>query len=456
ADLNVSGNGDVDVASMTPGPFSLFGSLQPASDTSPLSIVGATLAATEGLAFHGAVAAFAASAATAAASDFTATIDWGDGSSSAGTVAATGSGGFLISGHHTYAEQGAQNVVVTLHDNNGNTITAADAVQVSDAPLLAAGNPILVNQGLSVANLTVASFTDVGGADPTSDYTATIDWGDGSTSTGTVSASNVTFNVVGSHTYAAAGQFPVKVTIQDEGGATATAHSVALLGSSDFDSDDQFVSDAFEDILERAVDRASLAFFVNALEHGLSRQQFASLLTNSDEFLERGIRQDYQRFLGRDADDGGLNFWLSRLRGGMTDEQLESQFIGSSEFFEHSGGTNKSWVDEMYFDLLGRLPDAQGEAFWVQVLSGGGARSNVAQGFAGSSEREGATVQDDYQTFLGRDAGGAEVANWVAAFRNGMTNEQVISGFVGSDEYFNHHGGGKGNGNGNGNGNGHH
>jgi hypothetical protein len=276
--------------------------------------------------------------------------------------------------------------------------------------------------------------------------------------TGTVSASNGTFNVVGSHTYAATGQYPVKVTIQDVGGATATANTAALLGSSDFDSDDQFVSDAFEDILERLVDRASLLFFVNALEHGLSRQQFASLLTHSDEFLERGIRQDYQRFLGRDADDGGLNFWLSRLRGGMTDEQLEAQFIGSSEFFQHSGGTNKSWVDEMYFDLLGRLPDAQGEAYWIQVLSGGGSRSNVALGFAGSSEREGATVQNDYQTFLGRDAGSTEVANWVGAFRNGMTNEQVISGFVGSDEYFSHHGGhgnGHGNGNGNGNGNGH-
>jgi hypothetical protein len=241
----------------------------------------------------------------------------------------------------------------------------------------------------------------------------------------------------------------VKVTILDEGGATATAHSVALLGSSDFDSDDQFVSDAFEDILERLVDRASLAFFVNALEHGLTRQQFASFLTHSDEFLDNKIRQDYQRFLGRDADDSGLNFWLSRLRGGMTDEQLEAQFIGSSEFFQHSGGTSKSWVEEMYFDLLGRLPDAQGEAYWIQVLSGGGARSNVALGFAGSSEREGAAVQDDYQTFLGRDAGSAEVANWVAAFRQGLSNEQVISGFVGSDEYFSHHGGGMGNDNGN-------
>jgi len=255
--------------------------------------------------------------------------------------------------------------------------------------------------------------------------------------------------VVGSHAYAATGHYPVKVTIQDEGGATATANSVALLGSSSFDSDDIFVESAFEDILDRAADQASLQFFVNALQHGMTRQQLASLLTGSNEYLDNKIQQDYQHYLGRDADNGGLAYWLALLRGGMTDEQLEASFIGSAEFFQHAGGTNKAWVDEMYFDLLGRLPDAQGEAYWIQVLSGGAARSNVAVGFAGSSEREGMTVKNDYQTLLGRDPGSSEVNNWVNSFHHGTTNEQVVAGFVGSNEYFSHHGGNHGGGNGN-------
>ncbi len=456
ADLNVAGNGDVDVNALAQGPFSLFGSLQP-SGSDPLSILGASLAATEGQSFSGAVAAFTASAADAAAADFTATIDWGDGSSSTGTVTASGNGGFIVSGRHAYAEQGAQTATVTLQDNNNHTVTVADAVQVADAALLALGDRIAVSQGLSASGVTVASFIDTGGADAAADYTATIHWGDGSSSTGTVSLSNGTLNVTGSHTYAATGQYSVKVSLQDEGGATATANSVAVLGISD--SDDIFVCDAFQSILGRAVDDKSLLFFVNALQHGMTRQQFASLLTHSDEYLDDKIDQDYQHYLGRGADGGGLAYWRSQLRGGMTDEQLEAQFIGSAEYFEHAGGTNQAWVQEMYFDLLGRLPDSSGVAYWLQVLGSGGSRTEVADGFAASSEREGMTVDDDYQTFLGRNAGPGEIHYWVSQFHQGTTNEQVVAGFVGSQEYFQEHGGkhdnGNGNGNGNGSGNGH-
>ena len=446
ADLSVAGDSSVKVgATANHGPFSLFGSLQPASDTTPLSVTGASLTATEGFAFDGSVAAFTASAAAAAASDFTATIDWGDGTSTtSGTVTSTGNGGFLISGNHVYAEQGSFKVAVTLNDKSNNTVTAADAITVSDAPLLAIGDTVKVSQGLSATNVTVASFVDTGGADAVGDYTATIDWGDGKTSTGTVSISNGTLSVAGSHTYAATGKYPVQVTIVDEGGATATANSVALLGTSAAVSDDVFVEDAFEDILERSADRTSLQFFVNALQNGMSRQQFASLLTHSDEYLDNKISQNYQHYLGRGADAGGLAFWLAMLRGGMTDEQLEADFIGSNEFFQHAGGTSKAWVDEMYFDLLGRLPDAQGEAYWISVLSGGGSRANVANGFAASSEREGATVKTDYQTFLSRSPGNTEVNQWVNSFHNGTTNEQVVAGFVGSQEYFSHHGGDEG------------
>lgn len=451
SDLSVAGNGKVNVgATASHGPFSLFGSLQPASDTTPLTATGASLSATEGFTFQGTVAALTASAASAAASDFTATIDWGDGTSTtSGSVTSSGNGGFLVAGNHVYSEEGSYNVVVTVTDKSNNTITAADAVDVADAPLLAVGNRVQVSQGLVATDVTVASFVDTGGADAVGDYTATIDWGDGATSTGTVSISNGTLNVVGSHTYSATGHYPVKVTIQDEGGATATANSVALLGSSAFDSDDVFVGDAFEDILERAADQASLQFFVNALQNGMTRQQFASLLTHSNEYLGAKIQQAYQHYLGRGADNGGLAYWLALLRGGLTEEQLEANFIGSAEFFEHAGGTNKAWVDEMYFDLLGRLPDAQGEAYWIQVLSGGAARSSVAFGFAASSEREGMKVKTDYQTFLGRDPGSSEVNHWVNSFHNGTTNEQVVAGFVGSQEYFSHHGGNHGGGNGN-------
>ncbi|HZP68219.1 MAG TPA: hypothetical protein VFB32_18090, partial [Rudaea sp.] len=75
---------------------------------------------------------------------------------------------------------------------------------------------------------TVATFTDTATAAVASNFTATIDWGDGTTSTGTVVGGSGSFQVSGTHTYAAPGQYAVNVTISDPGGtATAAAASTA-------------------------------------------------------------------------------------------------------------------------------------------------------------------------------------------------------------------------------------
>ena len=54
---------------------------------------------------------------------------------------------------------------------------------------------------------TVATFTDSNTSDTPSSFAATINWGDGTTTTGTVSGSNGTFTVAGGHTYADEGSF---------------------------------------------------------------------------------------------------------------------------------------------------------------------------------------------------------------------------------------------------------
>ena len=58
-------------------------------------------------------------------------------------------------------------------------------------------------------------------AAPLSDFTATINWGDSSSSSGTVSGSGGSYTVAGSHTYASTGYFNVNVHVDDVGGSTA-------------------------------------------------------------------------------------------------------------------------------------------------------------------------------------------------------------------------------------------
>ena len=55
------------------------------------------------------------------------------------------------------------------------------------------------------------------------DLTARIKWGDGATTTGTVSGASGAFTVSGTHTYTTPGQDTVAVTLADDGAGTATA-----------------------------------------------------------------------------------------------------------------------------------------------------------------------------------------------------------------------------------------
>jgi hypothetical protein len=65
----------------------------------------------------------------------------------------------------------------------------------------------------------VATFTHASGVEPTSAFVATINWGDGTTSVGTITLSGSTYRVTGSHTYAQSGTHTVTTTVTETGAA---------------------------------------------------------------------------------------------------------------------------------------------------------------------------------------------------------------------------------------------
>ena len=99
----------------------------------PLKAVGASVVAVEGQPFQGRVATFLDASPFDSASSYMATIDWGDGVTSAGTVAADGSfsGQFAVAGDHTYQEAGAYPIRVTIHDDGGSTATATGTIDAT-------------------------------------------------------------------------------------------------------------------------------------------------------------------------------------------------------------------------------------------------------------------------------------------------------------------------------------
>jgi hypothetical protein len=141
-----------------------------------------------------------------------------------------------------YAEEGTDTTKVTITDNSLslNTATASGKASVSDAPITATSHTIPPQTtGVSSGSILVATFTDGNPTAPISDFTTlsgfpSINWGDGVTSTGTITQPGgvgTTFDVWGTHTYTShvGSPFSVTVTIDDVGGSTATVHDSVVV-----------------------------------------------------------------------------------------------------------------------------------------------------------------------------------------------------------------------------------
>jgi hypothetical protein len=76
---------------------------------------------------------------------------------------------------------------------------------------------------------TIATFTDTDTFNVAGDFAASIDWGDGTTTSGTVSGSNGLLKVNGSHTYTQTALETVKVKLTDDAPGTATATATSLI-----------------------------------------------------------------------------------------------------------------------------------------------------------------------------------------------------------------------------------
>ncbi|HEX6476450.1 MAG TPA: hypothetical protein VF005_04190 [Acidimicrobiales bacterium] len=176
-------------------------------------------------------------AATAAASSYTAKIAWGDGTATDTSATISGNdANFTVSGTHTYLEEGTYHPLVTITDSDLPSVTtsATSTANVSDANLQSlpksnsfsylSGHPVLLWPNPPGTG-TLASFTDADPNGALSDFSATINWGDGSSSAGTITTNaGGGWDVSGSHVYATLGEFPASVVISDAGGSKTTAN----------------------------------------------------------------------------------------------------------------------------------------------------------------------------------------------------------------------------------------
>jgi hypothetical protein len=159
------------------------------------------------------------------------TVDW-NGSALTTTFVSSSSLQATVPASDFAFEEGTTATVTVVTPGPGGGTSGGQSFAIVDAALSATANPLSVGEGMPFSG-NVASFTDGNPQAPLSDFTATIDWGDGtSTSAGMVTQPGGTgtgFVVSGSHTYTVVGRHTLIVTIHDTGGITTSPSSSVVV-----------------------------------------------------------------------------------------------------------------------------------------------------------------------------------------------------------------------------------
>jgi PKD repeat protein len=403
----------------------------------------------------------------------TATIAWGDSSTSAGTVSETpGSGAGTVAASHTYTTPGTYTVTVTVHDgvvggtntttivvNGGPSASAGgpysgyegsyivlngtvgdpeddpggilwtftkvadpgttcttkytttlhpkikctdDAVvtatmRVSDginAPIYRTATITILNKPPTIGTVCLptspvsvgttakisASFADAGRNDT---HTASIDWGDGTSSVGTIDEDDGSGTAYGSHVYTSPGAYKVTVTITDDDGGATTAVSTKSIvvyststgfvtGGGYIDSPSGSYTPATTND-ENGQGRANFGFVAKSTTGSPTP-------TGNTEFQLR-LRKSGGNSWHDDDDDDEHESWRERDRRGHDDGWDDDRFSDNGLNFHSTSYvslTVNSGLTKAIFKGFGRVNNVSGYEFLVSVIDG---RRNGADKF---------------------------------------------------------------------------
>jgi hypothetical protein len=112
---------------------------------------------------------------------------------------------------------GSDNASVTATTQDPNPSNNSASVTTSFAEPAINVSPPITTSSQTLTNFQAATFTHANAVEPTGNFSATINWGDGRTSKGTIALSGTTYTVTGSHSYRKRGNHTITTTVVETG-----------------------------------------------------------------------------------------------------------------------------------------------------------------------------------------------------------------------------------------------
>lgn len=209
-------------------------------------------------------------------------------------------------------------------------------------------------------------------------------------------------------------------------------------------AEDAAVLRLYEGLLGRDADQGGAEFFTTAHANGASTTQLAEIFVNSAEYkdvlVDNYLDSLYTNLLGRAVDQDGQDFWSNAVANGQTLAQVTASIAASAEA-QGTTISDTAFVQSLYESALGREADTSGQDFWVNALSNGTSRTDIASSIINSTEASSHAdvefVNSLYTNALGRDNDANDVggkAFWLTALENGASHAQVAVEIVGSPD----------------------
>lgn len=110
---------------------------------------------------------------------------------------------------------------------SNNTAKATTAV-AEGRIALAGGVNLSAAEFTALSGVTLATFTHSQAVETPASFSATISWGDGSSSSASVILSGTTYAIVGSHTYNTEGKYSILVVVSEDGASAITTSAASI------------------------------------------------------------------------------------------------------------------------------------------------------------------------------------------------------------------------------------
>ncbi len=198
----------------------------------------------------------------------------------------------------------------------------------------------------------------------------------------------------------------------------------------------KYINALVELFLNRSADRTEILAADQTLATS-GRLAAAQQLASSEEWAGEVIDGIYQDALDRDPDNAGRAFWVDRLLTDGRTRDIAISIYGSPEAFDRAGGTAEEFIDALYNRILGRNPDAGGQAFWLDQLNSGQAEPwQIVASFWESIEFRNQRVERVYQQVLNRPADPSGLEHW--SERLLIDDDVTLAALLASsDEFYN-------------------